>query len=127
MKKRTARRRIVPASGNPGYNIRAKVWLYPGDAGWHFVNLPTKQSREIRDLVGANRRGWGAVPVTIKIGKTEWNTSLFPDSQSDSYLFPIKVDVRRKERIAAGDTIRAQVQIRTANLLGTVIRPAPRA
>ena len=58
------------------------------------------------------RRGWGAVPVTVQIGKTAWQTSLFPDKKSESYLFAIKAEVRRQEAIVAGDTIRAIVQIR---------------
>ena len=32
----------------PVYKMQAKVWLYPGPAGWHFVTLPQKQSDEIR-------------------------------------------------------------------------------
>src|SRR5262245_59774247 len=81
------------------YRVRAKVWLYPGAGGWHFVNLSRKQSREIRQLFGTARRGWGAVPVTVVIGKTTWSTSLFPEKKTDSYVFAIKAEVRRSEGI----------------------------
>jgi hypothetical protein len=91
--------------------VRAKVWLYPGAGGWHFANLTPRQSHEIRVRFAQNRRGWGAVPVTVRIGKTAWRTSLFPDKKSDSYLFAIKAEVRRQEAIGAGDTIRAIVRI----------------
>ena len=94
------------------YKVRAKVWLYPGKAAWHFVNLSAKQSSHIRKLFGAEAAGWGSLPVTVCIGETEWKTSIFPDSKSSSYLFAIKAEVRKKEHIRAGDTITATVQIR---------------
>lgn len=93
------------------YRVRAKVWLYQGFGGWHFVNISTKQSTMIRALYGSEARPFGSIPVAVTIGKTLWRTSLFPDKKSRSYLLAIKADVRRKEQIANGDTIIAQVQI----------------
>ena len=94
------------------YRVRAKVWLYPGKGGWHFVNLSARQSAEIRVRYGLDARGWGSLPVSVRIGETEWMTSLFPDRKSGSYLFAIKAEVQQKENIAAGDTITAAVRIR---------------
>lgn len=94
------------------YKVRAKVWLYPGEGRWHFANLSPKRSAEIRMRFGAVARGFGSLPVGVKIGRTEWRTSIFPDRKSGSYVFAIKADVRKKERIAVGDTITAVVQIR---------------
>lgn len=93
------------------YRVRAKVWLYPGAGGWHFANLSRKQSRTIRELFGPEARGFGSLPVVVRIGKTEWRTSLFPDRKSRSYMFAIKGEVRRREAIEAGDAISALVQI----------------
>ncbi|MCK9426469.1 MAG: DUF1905 domain-containing protein [Ignavibacteriaceae bacterium] len=93
------------------YRVRAKVWLYQGFGGWHFMNISTKQSSMIRTLYGIEARPFGSIPVSVTIGKTQWKTSLFPDKKSKSYLLAIKADVRRKEHIASGDTIIAQVQI----------------
>ena len=93
------------------YRVRAKVWLYPGAGGWHFISLSKKPSREIKDVFGS-ARGWGAVPVAVTIGKTEWRTSLFPDRKSGAYLLAIKADVRARERIGIGDTVVATIGIR---------------
>jgi hypothetical protein len=93
------------------YRVRGKVWLYQGFGGWHFVNLSAQQTSAIRTLFSIGVRPFGSIPVEVTIGKTKWRTSLFPDKKSNSYLFAIKADVRRKERIAAGDTIVAKVQI----------------
>lgn len=94
------------------YRVRTKVWLYPGKAAWHFANLSPKQSNHIRKLFGAEAAGWGSLPVTVRIGETQWKTSIFPDSKSSTYLFAIKAEVRKKENLRAGDTINAIVQIR---------------
>ena len=94
------------------YRVRAKVWLYPGKGGWHFANLSPRQSSAIRAQFGRDARGWGSLPVSVRIGETEWRTSLFPDGRSHTYLFALKAEVRRKEHITAGDTITAAVRIR---------------
>lgn len=94
------------------YKMRAKIWLYPGMSGWHFVTLPKKQSGTIKKLFGAMKRGWGSLPVNVTIGKTKWKTSIFPDKKADSYLLPFKAEVRKKEEIAAGDAISFSLEIR---------------
>lgn len=98
--------------GGNRYRIRAKVWLYPGMAGWYFVTLPRSQSQAIKSLFGVMQRGWGSLPVTVTAGKTSWATSIFPDQRAGAYLLPLKAEVRKKERIAAGDSITLWVEIR---------------
>jgi hypothetical protein len=96
---------------NPTFKVKAKVWLYAGIGGWHFVTLPVKQSLMIRALYSNKSRSFGSIAVSVTIGKTQWKTSLFPDKKSNSYLFAIKAEVRKKENISADDTITAEVQI----------------
>jgi hypothetical protein len=43
------------------------------------------------------------IPVTAKVGKVEFTTSLFP--KNGDYLVPIKNIVRIPENIEVGDTI----------------------
>lgn len=94
------------------YRVAAAVWRYPGAGGWHFVNLSPRQSFEIKERFGRERPGFGAVPVRVTIGGTSWETSLFPDRKSGTYLFAIKAGVRKAEDIGAGDRITALVQVR---------------
>jgi hypothetical protein len=94
------------------YKLRAKVWLYPGAAGWHFVTLPKKQSGEIKALFGKAQRGWGSLPVAATIGKTSWKTSIFADKKSGAYMLPVKAAVRKMERIALDHTIEFKLQIK---------------
>ncbi len=86
------------------YKIQAKVWLYPGENGnWHFLTVPKKESADITKQFGAFKKGWGSLPVEVTIGKTIWNTSIFPDRKSGTYLLPVKAIIRRKEGLEAGD------------------------
>lgn len=92
------------------YTVRARVWRWKGGS-WHFANLSARQSAEIRRRFGVTARGWGSIRVRIRIGETEWNTSLFPSNKDKTYLFAIKADVRKAEGIGAGDRVTALVHI----------------
>lgn len=88
------------------FKVQGVVWLYPGDSSaWHFVTLPRSASEEIRELTRSVKRGWGSVPVRATLGKTTWETSMFPDRKANAYLLPLKAQVRKRERITAGDTV----------------------
>ncbi len=91
--------------------MRSRLWLYPGPGGWHFITLPKKQASEIRRSYGGVRHGWGSIRVTAIIGRTTWKTSLFPDSKSNSYVLPVKVDVRKREQVGEGDTVLLKLEI----------------
>lgn len=88
------------------YQIKAKVWLYPGLGGWHFVTLDKKLSKSIRDKYPK-----GFVKIKAKLGKTSWYTSLFPHKQSESYLLSVKASVRKKEGIFEGDEVSIEFRI----------------
>jgi len=93
------------------YKIRSKVWLYPGMSGWHFVGLPKKESGQIKKIFGVKTKGWGSIPVSVMLGKSKWNTSIFPDKRSGTYLLPLKAKVRKDERVFANDIITIVITI----------------
>lgn len=95
------------------FGFRGKVWLYPGEVAWHFMSVPKEISEEIKDVFGEMRRGWGSLPVEVKIGQTKWKTSIFPDSKTKLYLLPVKAQVRNLERLEAGDSVVVHLQIIT--------------
>lgn len=93
--------------------MQAKVTLYQGSkAVWHFITLPKKESAAISHFFGSMKRGWGSLPVSVTIGRTTWKTSIFPDSRAGAYILPLKVDVREKEKIRAGTSVRFRIEIR---------------
>ncbi|WP_061224774.1 DUF1905 domain-containing protein [Leptospira weilii] len=91
--------------------FQAAVWIYPGKGGWHFLTLPVKTSKEIRSILGKTSGPWGMVPVLAKIGVTTWNTSIFPEKNSIKYVLPLKVDVRKKEKITIDQKVRVSITI----------------
>ncbi|MFA7309764.1 MAG: DUF1905 domain-containing protein [Candidatus Paceibacterota bacterium] len=94
------------------YKVRSQVVLWPGAQGaWHFANIDKKQSEDIRKKYAGPRRGFGAIRVGVRIGKTAWETSIFPDSRSGVYILPLKAKVRRAEAIQAGDVITLTLDI----------------
>lgn len=91
-----------------------KCWLWQGKGTWHFITLPQDKSEEIKffsDNHFGKRRGWGSVRVSVNIGGTVWDTSIFPSGSLDAYILPIKAEVRKKQKIAAGDDVEVVLQI----------------
>lgn len=86
------------------------IWYWRGPAPWYFVTVPPQQCQELKAIAGAVTYGWGMIPATARIGKTEWKTSLFP--KNGSYIVPIKVTVQRAEQITEGDTVTVQLVVR---------------
>lgn len=90
----------------------AELWLWEARSdSWTFVSLPVEASEDIRDLPGGPPRGFGSVRVRVTIGRTEWKTSIFPDSKRGAYVLPVKRAVRRAEGLEAGDLASVTVEI----------------
>ena len=93
------------------YSFRAHLWLYPGEAGWHFLTLPEVVADDLREEAAPYRKGFGSVKVTAEISGHSWQTSVFPDSKSGSYLLPVKKAIRTAARISAGDEVAVRLAI----------------
>ncbi len=88
------------------FEVKGKVWRYKGEGAWHFVYVPEKLSQQIKDTArNKSKAGFHFVKVKATVGKTTWNTSLFP-TKDGPYLLAIKADVRHKESIAEGDSVK---------------------
>ncbi|MCO5189690.1 MAG: DUF1905 domain-containing protein [Anaerolineae bacterium] len=86
------------------------IFFWRGPAPWYFVTIPEEQSLDIKAISKLVTYGWGVIPVTVRIGKTEWQTSLFP--KDERYLVPIKARVRKAETLAEGDSVNIQLEVR---------------
>lgn len=49
------------------------------------------------------------IPAAVRLGATEWTTSLFP--KDGGYLVPLKAWVRRAERLDEGETVRMHLAV----------------
>ena len=88
-----------------------EVFYWRGPSPYHYVAVPEPQSAEIAAIAPAVSYGWGVIPVTARVGDTEWTTSLFP--KDGGYLVPVKDAVRRAEDLALGDTLEVSLTIRS--------------
>jgi len=96
------------------FTFIGKCWLWQGKGTWHFITLPQDKSEEIKffsDNHFGKRRGWGSVRVSANIGGTAWETSIFPSGSLNAYILPIKAEVRKKQKIVAGDDVEVFLQI----------------
>ncbi len=87
-----------------------KIWFWKGPAPWFFVSVPAKQSSDLKAISGMVTYGWGVIPVHVQIGKTQFQTSLFP--KDGLYLVPIKASVRKAENLEEGDSVTVQLEVR---------------
>ncbi len=83
--------------------VKGTVYKYPGAGGWHFIELGKEQSKQIRKERHAVV-GWGFLKIHATLGKTSWDTTLFPTKQGP-YLIAIKAGVRKKEAVFEGDSV----------------------
>lgn len=93
------------------FQFSSKPWKHAGAGGWHFVSLPVKLSREIRSLFRTEEGGWGRLPATARINDSKWKTAIWFDSKLNTYLLPLKEEIRKAEQVAAGKTITVSIYI----------------
>lgn len=89
------------------FEFAGPIWFWKGPAPWYFVTVPEQHSRQIKAMSGFLTYGWGVIPVSVKIGKTTWTTSLIP--KDGLYLVPIKAAIRKAEGLNQGDTVTIQL------------------
>ncbi|MBX3117607.1 MAG: DUF1905 domain-containing protein [Fimbriimonadaceae bacterium] len=80
-----------------------------GPAPFVFVPIPPDLSADVKAISAQVTYGWGVIPVVVRIGETEYRTSLFP--KDGVYLVPVKVAVQRAEGVNVGDVVRLRVEV----------------
>lgn len=86
-----------------------KIWFWKGPAPWYFVTIPADESYDRKMISASVTYGWGVIPVIVRIGKTEWTTSLFP--KDGRYLVPLRADIRKAEKLHAGDEVTIHLKV----------------
>lgn len=85
------------------------VTHWRGPAPYFFVPVPEEECDAIAAVAPRVSYGWGVIPVSGRIGRTDFTTSLFP--KGGGYLVPLKDAVRKPERIEAGDVVTVRLTI----------------
>lgn len=88
-----------------------EIFQWRGPAPHYFVAVPEEESDDVHAVASMVTYGWGVIPVSVRIGATTWETSLFP--KDGRYLVPLKVAARRAEQVDDGDTVTVRLSIAT--------------
>lgn len=92
------------------WEFDAELWRWEAqEAAWVFLTVADVVDEDIRLLAGP-RNGFGSVRVQVTIGASTWRTSVFPDKQR-GFVLPVKKDVRRREGVDVGDTVRVGLRL----------------
>lgn len=67
------------------------------------------ESAQLEDVSPLVSYGWSMIPVSAKIGRSDWTTSLFP--KDGGYIVPVKDMVRRAEGLDVGDVVSIRLSI----------------
>ena len=97
---------------NPGgrFQFSAPLWQHEGEGSWHFVTVPEEISDDIAELSAGRGKGFGSVRVSVTVGGTTWQTSVFP-SKSGCYLLSVKKPVRVAEHLSEGAPVDTQLEL----------------
>ncbi len=92
-------------------NLRftGKIWYWKGPAPWYFVTVPEEECLELEEVSALATYGWGMIPVTARIGRTSWKTSLFP--KDGRYIVPVKAAVRTAEALEVGAMVTVRLVV----------------
>jgi hypothetical protein len=101
-------------TGSMKMEFTGKIWYWRGPAPYYFITVPEEESLDIKAISGFVTYGWGVIPVWVRIGETEWTTSLFP--KDGRYLVPVKDSVRKAEQLELDDEVTIELEVR--KLLG---------
>jgi uncharacterized protein DUF1905 len=90
--------------------FEGELWHWRGPAPYHFITVPEEACVALRAISANVSYGWGMIPVTVRIGTSVADTSLFP--KAGRYVVPVKDVVRKAEGLAVGDDVPVQLSIR---------------
>ncbi len=85
--------------------FESEIWRWDARVAdsWFFATVPVELSADIREIPRMPR-GFGSVRVEVRVGATQWRTSIFPDS-GGSYVLPLKRAVRDAEGLVEGGSV----------------------
>ncbi len=97
------------------HRFTAELWLWDArkQDTWTFVTVPPEVTAAVEDEADASgpRAGFGSVKVEVRVGRTTWRTSVFPDSASGCFVLPIRRAVREANAVEAGDSVEVALRV----------------
>ncbi len=93
------------------YDFSGEMWKSDGQGGWHFVSLPKELSKEIRDNLQWHEEGWGRMKVMALIKGKKWQTAIWFDKKRNTYLLPVKSEVRKASHLTLNEQLHVTIFI----------------
>ncbi len=93
-------------------SIETRLIHWRGPAPFFFAPIPLEHGIEIGRISKFVTYGWGVIPVEATISGVVFRTSLFP--KDETYLLPVKQEVRRRVGVTAGDLISVSMTVQPA-------------
>ena len=93
------------------YCFSSKMWQHSSPGGWFFIAFPKDISVEIRENLQWQEEGWGRMKATAAIGDWKWDTSIWFDKKMNTYLLPIKSEIRKKAKLQLDEIININIWI----------------
>lgn len=90
-------------------SFTAELFEWRGPAPFFWIALPEDACDYVRAEARHATYGWGAIPVRVRIGRTEWETSLLP--RDGGYVLPVKAHVRAAEAMAEGRSAAVELSV----------------
>jgi len=90
-------------------NFSGELIEWRGPSPFYFVAVPEDLGAEIKAAAKVVSYGWGVIPVAVRIGQTDFTTSLIP--RQGTYLVPIKNAVRFGETLLLGDLVAIELVV----------------
>jgi hypothetical protein len=85
------------------------IWTWRGPAPFYFITVPPEQVADLKSVSEFVTYGWGMIPVRVRIGRSEWKTSLWP--KDGSYVVPLKTTIRQAEKLNEGDLVTVRLDV----------------
>lgn len=97
--------------GKIRYQFSAKLWQHNSEGGWYFVTIPQNYSKEIRSHFQSHEEGWGRMKAAAIIKNVDWNTSIWFDTKAQSYILPVKAEIRKKLTLKEDDVLTVSILV----------------
>lgn len=97
------------------YDFNTDIAVMTGKrSDYYFVSVPRDISKHIRHFTQHIQRGFKSLKVKAHIGKSAWDSSIFPSSRDETFILLLNKKIRDAEKLRKGDTATVCLHVRMA-------------
>lgn len=95
------------------FSFDAELWEWTSRTTWFFFSVPEAEADDIEEEFGRRSGGFGSIRVEATIGSSTWRTSIFPSTEQETYVLPVKKAIRKAEGLEDGSAASIEITIIT--------------